>query len=72
MSEMTYGWNLEMQVKAAKHHLRIEEIAVDYKCRIGGVSKVSGNLRASVKTGIRILAVLLRISFARSSDSEVH
>jgi glycosyltransferase involved in cell wall biosynthesis len=60
MSEMTYGWNLEMQVKAAKQRLRIHEIAVDYKCRTGGVSKVSGNLRASVKTGIRILAVLLR------------
>jgi glycosyltransferase involved in cell wall biosynthesis len=66
MSEMTYGWNLEMQVKAAKQHLRIREIAVDYKCRIGGVSKVSGNLRASIKTGIRILAVLFR---SRSSDS---
>lgn len=66
MSEMTYGWNLEMQVKAAKQHLRIREIAVDYKRRSGGVSKVSGNLRASVKTAIRILAVLLR---SRSSGS---
>jgi glycosyltransferase involved in cell wall biosynthesis len=66
MSEMTYGWNLEMQVKAAKRRLRVHEIAVDYKCRTGGVSKVSGNLRASVKTGIRILAVLLR---SRSSVS---
>ncbi len=66
MSEMTYGWNLEMQVKAARHRLRIQEIAVDYKCRRGGVSKVSGNLHASVKTGIRILAVLLR---SRSSVS---
>jgi glycosyltransferase involved in cell wall biosynthesis len=60
MTEMTYGWNLEMQVKAAKQRLRIEEIAVDYQCRRGGTSKVSGNLRASLKTGIRILAVLLR------------
>jgi glycosyltransferase involved in cell wall biosynthesis len=60
MTEMTYGWNLEMQVKAAKQRLRIQEIAVDYQCRRGGTSKVSGNLRASVKTGIRILAVLLR------------
>ena len=45
MSEMTYGWNLEMQVKAARQSLRIREIAVDYKCRTGGVSKVSGNLK---------------------------
>ena len=69
MSEMTYGWNLEMQVKAVRRRLRIQEIAVDYKCRIGGVSKVSGNLRASVKTGIRILAVLLRTASARSSGA---
>lgn len=67
MSEMTYGWNLEMQVKAAKRGLRIQEIAVDYKCRTGGVSKVSGNLRASIKTAVRILAVLFRTAFGRSS-----
>ncbi len=63
MSEMTYGWNLEMQAKAAKQHLRIQEIAVDYQCRRGGLSKVSGNLMASLKTGVRILAVLLRTSY---------
>jgi CTP:molybdopterin cytidylyltransferase MocA len=62
MTEMTYGWNLEMQAKAAQQGLRIQEIAVDYKCRIGGFSKVSGNLGASVKTGVRILAVLFRTS----------
>jgi glycosyltransferase involved in cell wall biosynthesis len=72
MSEMTYGWNLEMQVKAAKQGLRIQEIAVDYKCRIGGVSKVSGNLCASIKTGIRILAVLLRTSRSESKLSGHH
>jgi glycosyltransferase involved in cell wall biosynthesis len=60
MSEMTYGWNLEMQIKAAKNKLRIQEIAVNYRRRIGGESKVSGNLTASVKTCIRIFAVLFR------------
>jgi glycosyltransferase involved in cell wall biosynthesis len=69
MAEMTYGWNLEMQVKTAKRRLRVHEIAVDYKCRTGGVSKVSGNLHASVKTGIRILAVLLRSRSAGSGKS---
>ena len=43
MREMTYGWNLEMQVKAVKMGLRVVEIPVDYRCRIGGESKVSGN-----------------------------
>jgi len=61
MAEMTYGWNLEMQIKAAQHHLRIREITVDYRCRIGGTSKVSGDLRASVRAAIRILQVLFRV-----------
>lgn len=60
MSEMTYGWNLEMQVKVLKHQLRVCEIPVDYRRRIGGTSKVSGNLSASLKTAMRIILVLLR------------
>jgi glycosyltransferase involved in cell wall biosynthesis len=64
MSELTYGWNLEMQVKAARHGLRIVEIPVDYRRRIGGVSKVSGNLGASFKAGWRILGVLVRTGFS--------
>jgi glycosyltransferase involved in cell wall biosynthesis len=66
MSELTYGWNLEMQIKAAKQKLRILEIPVDYRNRIGGTSKVSGNLRASAKAAIRILEVLLRTTLSRS------
>ena len=65
MSELTYGWNLEMQIKAAQHRLRILEIPVDYRKRIGGASKVSGDLRASLKAGIRILEVLFRVGFSR-------
>lgn len=61
MQEMTYGWNLEMQIKALKIGLRVVEIPVDYRCRIGGESKVSGNMRASVKAGVRILGVFLRV-----------
>ena len=67
MSEMTYGWNLEMQIRAAQHRLRILEIPVDYQCRIGGISKVSGNVRASIKAAIRILGVVFRIGFSRNS-----
>ncbi len=67
MSELTYGWNLEMQIKAAKHKLRIVEISVDYRNRIGGTSKVSGNLSASLQAAIRIFEVLLRVTSARSS-----
>jgi hypothetical protein len=60
MTEMTYGWNLEMQIKAVKMKLRILELPVPYRCRIGGESKVSRNLSASIHAAIRIFAVLLR------------
>jgi hypothetical protein len=62
MSELTYGWNLEMQLKAAQRGLRIREIPVDYRRRLGGTSKVSGDLRASLKAAVRILQVFVRIS----------
>ncbi len=60
MTEMTYGWNLEMQIKAIQDGLRIREIAVDYRRRIGGESKVSGDFVASMKAAVRILGVLVR------------
>ncbi len=61
MREMTYGWNLEMQIKAVKMKLRIQEVPVNYRRRIGGVSKVSGDLRASFLAGRRILGVFWRV-----------
>ena len=64
MSELTYGWNLEMQIKAAQHQLRILEVPVSYRRRIGGESKVAGNLRASLKAGVRILEVLFRVGLS--------
>jgi glycosyltransferase involved in cell wall biosynthesis len=65
MSEMTFGWNLEMQIKACQYGLRIQEIPVDYRRRIAGESKVSGNFRASVRAAIRILDVLFRTGLSR-------
>jgi glycosyltransferase involved in cell wall biosynthesis len=65
MSEMTYGWNLEMQVKACQYGLRIREIPVDYRRRIAGTSKVSGDLSASVRAAVRILDVLFRTGLSR-------
>ena len=64
MSELTYGWNLEMQIKAAQHGLRILELPVDYRRRIGGASKVAGNLQASLKAATRILEVLFRVGLS--------
>jgi glycosyltransferase involved in cell wall biosynthesis len=65
MSEMTYGWNLEMQVKACQYGLRVVEIPVDYRRRIAGTSKVSGDLAASVRAATRILDVLFRTGLSR-------
>jgi glycosyltransferase involved in cell wall biosynthesis len=61
MREMTFGWNLEMQIKAVQMGLRIREVPVDYRCRTGGVSKVSGDWKASVKAAWRILGVFWRV-----------
>lgn len=61
MTEMTYGWNLEMQIRAVQMRLRVLEVPVDYGCRIGGESKVSGDLRASIKAAWRILGVFFRV-----------
>jgi glycosyltransferase involved in cell wall biosynthesis len=60
MREMTYGWPVEMIVKAAKRHARIVEVPVNYHSRRAGQSKVSGTLRGTVLAGWRILSVTLR------------
>jgi glycosyltransferase involved in cell wall biosynthesis len=62
MREETYGWNLEMQMKAARAGLRILEIPVDHRRRAGGESKVSGTFRGTFVAGARILATLVRVA----------
>lgn len=62
MSEQTYGWNLEMQMRVAAVGLRSLEIPVDHRCRRGGVSKVSGNLVAGLSAAWKITATFLRLS----------
>ena len=62
MRERTYGWNLEMQIRAIQKGLRVLEIPVLYRARRGGVSKVSGDLRASMEAAVRILEVLFRVA----------
>ncbi len=65
MREETYGWNLEMQMKAARTWpLRILEVPVNHRCRAGGVSKVSGTLRGTFVAGVRIIATFLRIALS--------
>ncbi len=65
MCEETYGWNLEMQMRAARAGLCIVELPVAHRRRTGGVSKVSGNLRGTIKASWRILAAFVRIAAER-------
>jgi glycosyltransferase involved in cell wall biosynthesis len=65
MKELTYGWNLEMQMRAARARLRILEVPVNHRCRTGGESKVSGTLRGTLVAGARIIATLLRVAIGR-------
>jgi glycosyltransferase involved in cell wall biosynthesis len=62
MREMSYGWNLEMQIRAAKARLRVLEIAVPYRRRFGGHSKVSGNFMASIRVGLRLVSTFIRVA----------
>ncbi|MBR0644666.1 glycosyltransferase family 2 protein [Plastoroseomonas hellenica] len=62
MAEQTYGWNLEMQMRAAAAGLRCVEVPVDHRCRRGGESKVSGNLTAGLKAGWKITTTFLRLA----------
>jgi glycosyltransferase involved in cell wall biosynthesis len=62
MRELTYGWNIEMQMRAARAGLRILEIPVDYRRRSGGDSKVAGSLSGTIRAGGRIIATFLRVA----------
>jgi glycosyltransferase involved in cell wall biosynthesis len=66
MREMTYGWNIEMQMKAARSGLRILEVPMPYRCRAAGESKVAGSLRGTMRAGTKIVSTFLRVAAARS------
>jgi glycosyltransferase involved in cell wall biosynthesis len=61
MQEQTYGWNLEMQVRAARAGLRIRELPVRHRNRAGGKSKVAGNLKGSLRASGHIAMTLARL-----------
>lgn len=59
MVDTNFGWTVEMQIKAARHNLRIREIAVDYRPRIG-MSKITGTLSGTFRAGYKILLTIAR------------
>lgn len=59
MKDRTYGWTVEMQLKAAKLNLRTKDIPVNYRQRIG-VSKVSGTIRGTLGAGYKIIYTIFK------------
>ncbi len=62
LREMTYGWNIEMQMQAARAGLRIAEVPLPYRCRAGGASKVAGSLEGTLRAGGRIVSTFVRVA----------
>jgi glycosyltransferase involved in cell wall biosynthesis len=69
MQDHSFGWTVEMQVKALQQGLKVIEVPVNYRKRIGK-SKVSGTLLGSVKAGLKILWVIGRLAFHNPVDRE--
>ncbi len=59
MQDRTYGWTVEMQLKAAKHNMKITEVPVNYKKRIG-FSKISGTVKGTILAGYKIITTIFK------------
>lgn len=59
MEDRTYGWTVEMQLKAAKLHLRTLDVPMNYRQRIG-VSKVSGTIKGTIGAGYKIIYTIFK------------
>ena len=64
MEDKTYGWTVEMQLKALKNNYSYKEIPVKYRNRIG-VSKVSGTIKGAIFAGVKILYWIFKYSFKK-------
>src|SRR5262249_14576119 len=62
MRERTYGWNLEMQMRAARAGLRILELPVAHRHRAGGASKVAGSLRGTLRASWSLATTFLKVA----------
>lgn len=67
MQEMTFGWPVEMLVKAAKAHYRIVELPIHYRRRSHGRSKVAGTISGSVKAAYFMLRTTVRYAGSKES-----
>lgn len=70
MEDATFGWTTEMQIKAHSASLRVAEVPVNYRCRRGGESKISGSWPASVRAGSKIIWMIAKRAFTASVRRE--
>jgi glycosyltransferase involved in cell wall biosynthesis len=66
MEDRDFGWTVEMQVKAARAGMRIVEVPVSYRPRIG-ISKISGTISGTVRAGHKILSTIFRYGWSNAS-----
>jgi len=59
MTDKNFGWTVEMQIKAVKHGLRIKEIPVHYRKRIG-ISKITGTISGTIRAGVKIIYTIFK------------
>jgi glycosyltransferase involved in cell wall biosynthesis len=68
MIDKNFGWNVEMQIKAVKHGLKIQEVPVDYRNRIGK-SKISGTISGVIKAGMKIVYSVFKYAKINRKES---
>ncbi len=68
MIDQNFGWTIEMQIKAVEQDLKIKEVPVDYRRRIGK-SKISGTVKGTILAGEKILRTIFKYKFCKSSRS---
>jgi glycosyltransferase involved in cell wall biosynthesis len=65
LSERTYGFPIETIALTARNGGIVEEVNVSYQCRLSGESKVTGSLSASLRAGVKMMVVPIRLRFRR-------
>lgn len=68
MTDTSFGWTCEMQVRALQAGLRVAEVPVSYRRRVG-VSKITGTLSGTMRAGWKILTTIFRVRYGRSGRS---
>jgi glycosyltransferase involved in cell wall biosynthesis len=69
LREMTYGWNIEMQMQAARAGLRILEVPMPYRRRAAGSSKVAGSFKGTLRASGKIVSTFLRVAASPAPKS---